>query len=286
MTNNVKAFLTDVNRDGFHEVAEAILASGGKDAEHISYDNTESGLAGDNVQAAIDEVAGDVGDLVTAVNGISGDVDNLETAVGGISGDVSDLQTAVSGKVSKSGDTMTGKLTVNNDVEITGDLYAPFANIATLNYHDVLTEKNLNVIPPSAISTGGTLQFPDKGGTLATMSDILDSADEITFDNTGTSLSSNNVEGAIKEVDGNRKSAIINNGITTTIKTSSGAVNMLVIARGANTVVLVVDFWSAGYRIVNDNGAMPSGITVTKNATSTDITISNNSGSAIGYLLI
>lgn len=144
MTTNVKAFLTDVNRDGFHEVAEAIRAAGGKDAEHISYDNSVSGLEADNVQAAIDEVAGDV----------------------------SDLETAVSGKVSKSGDTMTGKLTVNNDVVITGDLSAPFAHIVTLNYRDPLTDKVLNVIAPNVINVGGTLQFPDKGGTLALISDI------------------------------------------------------------------------------------------------------------------
>lgn len=47
------------------------------------------------------------------------EIDDIETAlttldstVGGLSGDVSTLQTAVSGKVSKSGDTMTGALTV------------------------------------------------------------------------------------------------------------------------------------------------------------------------------
>ena len=55
MTTNVKAFLTDVNRDGFHEVAEAIRAAGGKDAKDINYDNTASGLEADNVQDAIDD---------------------------------------------------------------------------------------------------------------------------------------------------------------------------------------------------------------------------------------
>lgn len=122
--SNVKAFITDVNRDGFHEVAEAIRATGGKDAEDINYDNTASGLDADNVQAAIDEVAGDVSDLVTAVNGISGDVDDLETAVSGLSGDVSDLGTAVSGKVSKSGDTMSGNLII----QANGERYVECAN--------------------------------------------------------------------------------------------------------------------------------------------------------------
>lgn len=38
-------------------------AGGGGAAEDITYDNTESGLTADDVQAAIDEVAGDVSDI-------------------------------------------------------------------------------------------------------------------------------------------------------------------------------------------------------------------------------
>ena len=37
----------------------------------ISYDNTGSGLSADNVQEAIDEVAGDVTTLATTVSGIT-----------------------------------------------------------------------------------------------------------------------------------------------------------------------------------------------------------------------
>lgn len=155
--NNVKAFLTDVNRDGFHEVAEAILASGGKDAEHISYDNTESGLAGDNVQAAIDEVAGDVGDLVTAVNGISGDV--------------SDLQTAVSGKVSKSGDTMTGKLTIKDNLDVEGDINTQLVSTIGIQFVNALGGNIILTGRPTAAGSS-TVEVRDQNGIMALTSDL------------------------------------------------------------------------------------------------------------------
>lgn len=57
-------------------------AGGGGAAEDITYDNTESGLTADDVQAAIDELAGDVGDLETTVGDSSG----------GLVKDVEDIQ--------------------------------------------------------------------------------------------------------------------------------------------------------------------------------------------------
>ena len=143
MTTNVKAFLTDVNRDGFHEVAEAIRASGGKDAEHISYDNTESGLEADNVQAAIDEVAGGV----------------------------SDLETAVNGKVSKSGDTMTGKLTIENDLDVTGDVNTQMINTMTFQFYNALDGHiMLSGIPTTNLNY--TVHIREKTGTMALTSDL------------------------------------------------------------------------------------------------------------------
>ena len=144
MTNNVKAFLTDVNRDGFHEVAEAILASGGKDAEHISYDNTESGLDADNVQEAIDEVAGDVGDLVTAV----------------------------SGKVSKSGDTMTGKLTVENDIECTNDIYTGWVYSNAYSFKGTPAGGEVDLISRATMGNPVQIEVPQKNGTMALLQDL------------------------------------------------------------------------------------------------------------------
>lgn len=74
--------------------------------------------------------------------------------------------------VDKTGDTMSGQLTVQNDVEITGDLYAPYVYADSINYHDSITNKSLNITKPQTISTGGTIQVPDKGGTMALISDI------------------------------------------------------------------------------------------------------------------
>lgn len=143
MTTNVKAFLTDVNRDGFHEVAEAIRAVGVKDAEDINYDNSVSGLDADNVQAAIDEVAGDV----------------------------SDLETAVSGKVSKSGDTMTGKLTIENNLDVDGDVTTQMVNMLGLNFYNPVGGYILIAGNPTT-SQGYTINIREKSGTMALISDI------------------------------------------------------------------------------------------------------------------
>ena len=143
MTTNVKAFLTDVNRDGFHEVAEAIRAVGGKDAEDINYDNSVSGLEAENVQAAIDEVAGDV----------------------------NDLETAISGKVSKSGDTMTGQLTIENDLDVTGDINTQLVNTVGLQFYNALGGK---IIVTGHVTAAGsyTVEVREKSGIMALTSDL------------------------------------------------------------------------------------------------------------------
>lgn len=150
MTTNVKAFLTDVNRDGFHEVAEAIRAASGKDAKDINYDNIASGLDADNVQDAIDEVAGDVSE---------------------IAGDVSDLETAVSGKVSKSGDTMTGKLTIENDLDVTGDVNAQMINTIGFQFYNPLDGHILLSGNPTT-NQNYTVHIREKTGTMALLSDL------------------------------------------------------------------------------------------------------------------
>lgn len=88
----------------YRDVQSALTAaleggSGGGAAEDITYDNTESGLSAENVQSAIDEVAGDVSTLETTVgddsSGLVKAVDDLETTVGdassGLVKDVADL---------------------------------------------------------------------------------------------------------------------------------------------------------------------------------------------------
>ena len=88
----------------YRDVQSALAAaleggSGGGAAEDITYDNTESGLSAENVQSAIDEIAGDVSTLETTIgddsSGLVKAVDDLETTVGdadsGLVKDVADL---------------------------------------------------------------------------------------------------------------------------------------------------------------------------------------------------
>lgn len=51
-------------------------------ASDVSYDNTTSGLTADDVQEAVDELAGDVSTLSGTVSGHTTDIGNLQTAVG------------------------------------------------------------------------------------------------------------------------------------------------------------------------------------------------------------
>lgn len=92
----------------YRDVQSALSAAleggaGGGAAEDITYDNTESGLSAENVQSAIDEIAGDVDTLETTIgddsSGLVKDVADLETAIGdensGLVKDVADLETAI-----------------------------------------------------------------------------------------------------------------------------------------------------------------------------------------------
>ena len=117
------------------EKAEGGGGGGATDADEISYDNTASGLAGDNVQEAIDEVVDDIGDLsdlettdksdiVSAINEVNGITDDLQTAISGAVediGDLSDLETttktdlvsAINEVASGSGGSFTRELLYN-----------------------------------------------------------------------------------------------------------------------------------------------------------------------------
>lgn len=64
--------------------------SGGRDASQIIYDNTQSGLAANNVQAAIDEVVQDLDDAVADITAAQDDIDALEAVVPGIRDDLDD----------------------------------------------------------------------------------------------------------------------------------------------------------------------------------------------------
>lgn len=58
-------------RDVQSGLTAALQGAGGGAAEDITYDNTESGLAAENVQAAIDEVADDVSDIQTWIESVA-----------------------------------------------------------------------------------------------------------------------------------------------------------------------------------------------------------------------
>ena len=73
---------------------------------------------------------------------------------------------------------------------------------------------------------------------------------------------------------------------TVTVTPVTGGAHIIVLARtGANRSVLAVyDYFSTGYAVIG--GSVPSGITITKNANSHNVTIENGTGGAIGWLVI
>lgn len=54
--------------DAFADIADKIVDGGGSSAEDISYDNSDSGLNADKVQSAIDELADDLGKVVSPIS--------------------------------------------------------------------------------------------------------------------------------------------------------------------------------------------------------------------------
>ena len=71
-------------------IKDALDAINNPAASAVSYDNTASGLTATNVQDAIDEVDGDVGDLSTLTTTANSD---LVSAVNEVDGDIGDLTT-------------------------------------------------------------------------------------------------------------------------------------------------------------------------------------------------
>lgn len=71
-------------------------------SEDVTYDGTTSGLSATNVQSAIDEVAGDIGDLdgsdIAYDNTASGlTADDVQEAIDEVAGDVTTIATAITG---------------------------------------------------------------------------------------------------------------------------------------------------------------------------------------------
>lgn len=111
--------------------------SGGTIDATVTYDNAVSGLTATDVQAAIDEVTGDLANIdlaasnVTYNNSTSGlTATDVQAAIDEVEGRVDSVET---GKVAKSGDTMTGGLYTNSAnstmVASNGTANQEFANV-------------------------------------------------------------------------------------------------------------------------------------------------------------
>lgn len=79
------------------------------------------------------------------------------------------------------------------------------------------------------------------------------------------------------------KSGGISNATTITLVSSLEGAHALILSRysGGRAVIVLTDYWADSYTVIA--GTIPSGITITKSANSHDITITNNTGSAISY---
>ena len=78
----------------------------------------------------------------------------------------------------------------------------------------------------------------------------------------------------------------LTNNETKTIVSATDGAHILVLSRqsGERTVVAITDYWSDSCDVIS--GSISTGITITKSANSHNITVTNDTGSAIAYLYI
>ena len=98
------------------------------------------------------------------------------------------------------------------------------------------------------------------------------------------------IKGNINTIDGKVsaliKSGGVPNGDEQEILSATEGAHVLALSRqtGERAVVVMTDYWSATYFVVA--GTVPEGITITKEANTHSITVSNATGSAIAYMYI
>lgn len=102
------------------------------------------------------------------------------------------IKAAIDGKVSKSGDTMTGNLTIN-----TGGRSRLFLGSTNNNEYGTITmysnnsSNHLNIEPPSNLASSALVTLPNKAGTIALTSDLewVLAYQDLTFDSNRVDVS-------------------------------------------------------------------------------------------------
>ncbi len=264
----------------------AALANTGTDdqtASEVVYNNTASGLAANNVQAAIDEINAAAGTVALVDNG-DGTYDF--TDAGGTTTTISD--TSISTLVDNLDGTYTYTDEAGNPSTIdTRAASNPYDNttsgLAANNVQAAIDEINAAAGTVALVDNGdGTYEFTDAGGTTTTISDtsistLVDNLDGTytytdeagnpstidtraasnPYDNTTSGLAANNVQAAIDEINAAAGTvALVDNGDGTYEFTDAGGTTTTISDTSISTLVDNLD----GTYTYTDEAGNPSTI--------------------------
>lgn len=201
----------DVGVTSFNGRTGAVTPSSGDYyANQIDYDNTDSGLAADDVQEAIDIVKGLTDDLDEdkidkPASASQGDVLTFD----GTNWDAGQLPTYDADDIGY--DNTVSQLTATNVQDAVDELAAGKQD--TLTFDSTPTSGSSNPVTSDGIynaiqgSVSGVASFNGRTGAVSPAAHDYD-ADQVDYDNTTSGLSATDVQGAIDEVNGKEASDI------------------------------------------------------------------------------
>lgn len=140
------------------------------DAEDVSYDNTDSGLTATDVQAAIDEVAGDIAGLsaddVTYDNTDSGlTADTVQDAIDEVNDDLGDVNSNLNGfKFYPAGTAIVGLVSDDSPYTDANGNYILAASTTGQSMIDGVTYKSIDSIIDARGKVGADTATPFKSG--------------------------------------------------------------------------------------------------------------------------
>lgn len=176
----------DVSVDGAKLDTVETNAKDDQDADEVPYDNTSSGLTATEVQGAIDEVDQN---LDNHLNGGPNKHDAIEIDYERNNVDKNDIQAGSIEVESALSDLDDNKLSRSGNQPMTGDL-----NMAS---NDIV---NPGLVDGRNVSNDGS-----KLDTIETNAKDDQDADEVPYDNSGSSLTATDVEAALDELDANKQ---------------------------------------------------------------------------------
>uniref|UniRef100_UPI0011EE6FC8 beta strand repeat-containing protein n=1 Tax=Pareuzebyella sediminis TaxID=2607998 RepID=UPI0011EE6FC8 len=264
--------------------ANGIFSTDDQDASEVSYDGSVTGLGGD-VQAAIDNLAGQVDDDVSVTNTITGnriatisepgitpvDIEETITTLDTVDSETYTYRSENGTETSFDGtdDQDASQVNLATPVDIDGDssdettveeAITALAASSSDNQQISGSVTTPNELVNIALERGGSTNIDIRDGDSDDTNEIQD-ASEVSFDNSATSLTGSTVQAALEELDGN----IGSSELTTTVSEGNG-VDIVSSTSGNNT----------DYEVTVNVGEL----TGDGNVTSTNATIDITGGNA------